>query len=285
MEKYKSPFFGTESLTSTSANHIANIAKEYYQSLEAELEATNFVKEEISIVGSLERTEVNKGTPNILSVVDDYLNKITAAKALIAWLREAIKLKNQWDKELNNYVSEEYAKLEQPTYVSKVTELDVLATWDIKDRERYLTLETECAVIGGYIHPSGAYSKSKKKLFDKLTKPVETSLQGRDTIIKYYTGIVSKEDVETKFFELQKRHRSVQAELNSLKTRLENEVSEKNDKISRDYMNALDEYKIKRDKLAESDKLYVQEERKKIEKLRIIIPPHHMDIYNIIRNK
>ena len=44
MEKYKSPFFGTEGLTSTSANHIANIAKEYYQSLEAELEATNFVK-------------------------------------------------------------------------------------------------------------------------------------------------------------------------------------------------------------------------------------------------
>ena len=285
MEKYKSPFFGTEGLTSTSANHIANIAKEYYQSLEAELEATNFVKEEISIVGSLERTEVNKGTPDILSVVDDYLNKITAAKALIAWLREAIKLKNQWDKELNNYVSDEYAKLEHPIYVSKVTDLDVLGTWDIKDRERYLTLETECAVIGGYIHPSGSYSKSKKNLFDKLTKPVETSLQGRDTIIKYYTGVVSKEDVETKFFELQKRHRSVQAELNSLKTRLENEVREENDRVSRDYMNALDEYKIKRDKLAESDKLYVQEERKKIEKLRIIIPPHHMEIYNIIRNK
>ena len=38
MEKYeiniRSPFFGEEGLTSTSANHIANIAKEYYQSLE-----------------------------------------------------------------------------------------------------------------------------------------------------------------------------------------------------------------------------------------------------------
>ena len=285
MEKYKSPFFGTEGLTSTSANHIANIAKEYYQSLEAELESINFVKEEISIVGSLERTEVNKGTPEILSVVDDYLNKITAAKALIAWLREAIKLKNKWNDELNNYMSKEYVDLEHPVCVSKVTDLDVLATWDIKDRERYLTLETECAVIGGYIHPSGAYSKSKKNLFSKLTKPVETSLQGRDTIIKYYTGVVSKEDVETKFFDLQKRHRSVQAELNSLKTRLENEVREENDKISRDYMNALDEYTIKRNKLAESDKLYVQEERKKIEKLRIIIPPHHMKIYNILKSK
>ena len=285
MDKYKSPFFGTEGLTSTSANHIANIAKEYYQSLEAELEATNFIKEEISIVGSLERTEVNKGTPDILFVVDDYLNKITAAKALIAWLREAIKLKNQWDKELNNYMSEAYVNLEQPSYKNKVSDLDILATWDIKDRERYLTLETECAVIGGYIHPSGAYSKSKKNLFDKLTKPVETYLQGRDTIIKYYTGIVSKELVETKFFELQKRHRSAQAELNSLKTRLENEVREENDKISRDYMKALEEYRIKKDELAESDKLYVQEERKKIEALRIVIPPHHIEIYNIIRNK
>ena len=50
-------------------------------------------------------------------------------------------------------------------------------------------------------------------------------------------------------------------------------------------MKALEEYRIKKDELAESDKLYVQEERKKIEALRIVIPPHHMEIYNIVRNK
>ena len=111
MEKYeiniRSPFFGEEGLTSTSANHIANIAKEYYQSLEAELDATNFIKEEIAIVGSIEKTETNTGTPDILNAVDENIKNIIAAKALIAWLREAIKLKNKLNTQLSHYVSDE----------------------------------------------------------------------------------------------------------------------------------------------------------------------------------
>lgn len=289
MENYeiniRSPFFGEEGLTSTSANHVANIAKEYYQSLETELEATSFIKEEIAIVGSLEKTEVNKGTPEILKVVDDYMNKIIAAKSLIAWLREAIKLKGTLLKQLSTYVSDEYRNLEYPTRPIQKTKEDILETWDVKDRERYLTLETECAVIGNYIHQRGSYSKAKKELFDKTVKPVETNIQGRDTIITYYSPIVDKDDVENKFFDLQKRHRSAQAELNSLKTRLENQVRELENENARNYMKALEEYKSKKDSLHEADKLYMEEQTKRIEKLKIVIPQHHRYIYDILMNK
>lgn len=282
MEKYTSPFFGTEGLTSTSANHVANIAKEYYESLETELAATNFVKEEISVVGSLDKTETNKATPDIMNVIDDYLTEITAAKSLIAWLREAIKTKTKYSKMLDTYRSEEYSNLKYPEHPYIRSHEEILESWDIKDRERYLTLEAECAVLGQYIHPKGAYAKAKKRLFDKAVKPVETTLQGRDTIITYYTPVVNKEEVESKFFALQKRHRAAQAELNGFKTRLEKEEKEERDRVSRDYMKALDEYKAESNRLIEADKLYVEEERKKIESLKIVIPPHHKAMYDLL---
>lgn len=289
MERYetniRSPFFGEYGLTSTSANHIANLAKEYYQSLEAELEAINFVKEEISIVGSMERTETNTGTPNILSTVDENIENIIAAKALIAWLREAIKIKDDLTTDISHYVSDEYMNLKYPEQPHVKTKEEILEDWDVKDRERYLTLETECAVIGKYIHKSGSYSKAKKQLFDKMVKPVETSLHGRDTIITYYTPLLTKEAVEEKFFELQKRHRAAQAELNALKSRLEKEELELKDKASREYMAALDEYNVKKRQLSEADKMYVEEQRKIVEKLKIVIPPYHQDIYKKLTEK
>lgn len=289
MEKYeiniRSPFFGEQGLTSTSANHIANLAKEYYQSLEAELDATNFVKEEIAIVGSMERTETNTGTPDILNKVDENIKNIIAAKALIAWLREAIKTKNDLTTELNHYVSDEYMNLKHPEQPHVKSKEEILEEWDIKDRERYLTLETECAVIGKYIHKSGPYSKAKTQLFDRIVKPVETSLHGRDTIITYYNPIFTKEVVEEKFFELQKRHRAAQAELNGLKSRLEAEEIALKDKASREYMAALDEYSVKKHQLGETDKMYVEEQRKIVEKLKIVIPPYHQEIYKKLTEK
>lgn len=282
MEKYASPFFGTEGLTSTSANHIANVAKEHYESLEEELAAINFVEEAISVVGTVDRTISVLGTPDILSKVDEYLAEISELKAFIAWIREAIKKKESLTKELSFYRSEEYANLNMPDRPIVRTKDEILSTWDVKDRERYLTLEAECAVIGKFIHPKGAYSKAKERLFKKLVTPIQTNENGRDTIITYYTPVVDKESVENKFFELQKKHRSAQAELNSLKSRLEKEETEEKDKLSREYMAALDAYNVEKQRLAEKDKLYVEEERKKIESLKIVIPPHHRELYERI---
>jgi hypothetical protein len=282
MEKYISPFFGTEGLTSTSANHIANVAKEHYESLEEELAAINFVEESISVVGTIDKTISVLGTPDILDKVESYLAEISELKAFIAWLREAIKKKESFTKELSFYRSEEYANLEMPMRPQVRTQDEILSGWDIKDRERYLTLEAECAVIGKFIHPKGAYAKAKERLFKKLVAPIQTNENGRDTIITYYKPVVSKEDVEFKFFELQKKHRSAQAELNSLKSRLAKEETEEKDRLSREYMAALDEYNAKKQKLAELDKLYVEEERKKIESLKIVIPPHHRALYERI---
>lgn len=279
MEKYKSPFFGTEGLTSTSANHIADVAKEHYESLEEELAAINFVEEAISVVGSVDKTVSVLGTPDVLDKINAYLAEIAELKALIAWVREAIKQKEDFGKTLGHYMSDEYMNLEQPERPRTRTQEEILAGWDVKDRERYLTLEAECAVIGKFIHPKGAYAKARERLFKKMVTPIQTNENGRDTIITYYTPVVTKESVENKFFELQKKHRAAQAELNGLKARLKKEETEEKDKLSREYMAALEVYKTEKERLAETDKLYVEEERKKIESLKIVIPAHHRALY------
>ena len=40
----RTAFFGEQGLTMTSANHVANLAKEFYEGLEAKLNATSFIE-------------------------------------------------------------------------------------------------------------------------------------------------------------------------------------------------------------------------------------------------
>lgn len=283
MEKYKSAFFGPEGLTSTSANHIANVAKEYYESFEKELNATSFIQEEISIVGTSERTVSKLGTPDLLPKVDSYIKEIYSAKSLIAWLREAIKRKKELSDELNFYRSDEYNELLAPSRPSTVCEQDIIEEMTIGERERYLSLETKCAVYGKYIHPGGAFDKAKDNMYDKISNPVEAKGNGRDTIITYFTPLHTKEEIKAKLFTMQNEHRSAQAELNSIKSDIEKKVKERNDIISRDYMAALDAFNTKKLELAEKDKQYVIEERKKIESLKIVIPERLRPIYEKIK--
>ena len=45
-------FFAENGLTSTSANHIANLAKEYVKAQEQELESVEFYNTYLTIIGS-----------------------------------------------------------------------------------------------------------------------------------------------------------------------------------------------------------------------------------------
>ena len=99
----KQQFFTTNksevALTATSANHISNLAKEAYERLEAKLENTSFIKETIQIIGSTAETTVKLSTAGLISLAPNVLEEIYEYKSLIAWLREAIKEKENLFKE------------------------------------------------------------------------------------------------------------------------------------------------------------------------------------------
>lgn len=81
-------------LTSTSANHVANVAKEMIRNLESELAAMTFFSIEVALIGSKSVNRLSGGVGDAdVAAVADRLYRIADAKSLIAWLREAIKAK------------------------------------------------------------------------------------------------------------------------------------------------------------------------------------------------
>ena len=79
-------------LTRTSANHLANMAKEAYQQEETTLTNISFVSTSIELLDSTCVKVIKKGkTLGDLLKFKDSLTKISKYKYLIAYLRESIK--------------------------------------------------------------------------------------------------------------------------------------------------------------------------------------------------
>jgi len=140
-EREEQSFFGDNGITSTSANHIANIAKEFVQQLQQENAAISFIDCKVSLMTSHESKPIAYGAkPEILQKIPDNLQKITEANSLIAWLREAIKAKVAEMEDVSSMEFEDFLKaenIESPVYPEKedygfVEFDDILATLLLK---------------------------------------------------------------------------------------------------------------------------------------------------------
>ena len=245
MEKDKI-FFGENGLTSTSANHIANLCKETYSDLECQIENLEFYDESVRLISCNDRQVLKKGI-NCLTYIPATLDRIAQLKSLIAWLREAIKAKERLMKEVQNSSYGDYGieVPDAPCSESPITESDVVATWNIKKRNRYYYLDTLCATIGQVIHPNGSFSNARKQMYNIINNPRTTSGSGRDMVIYERTASLDEKEVENTFMSLQNQYRKYQAELNSLKHEVEEAVT--NDKFTKDeaYRKANSEYRTR----------------------------------------
>lgn len=270
----KQQFFGEKGLTSTSANYIANLAKEAYEKLETKLNSTSFIRETITVIGSTAETNVKLSQKNLLTEATAILKEICEYKALIAWLREAIKEKDNLFKENETWQSEEYTKhiANRPMGEPYLSEKDIVESWTVKEQEEYLSLETICAVVGKYIHPNGPLSRAKTELSNKINHPVTTECYGRDTIIRRYYPEASEEEVNSLFFSLQKNHREYQARLNGIKHKIDMTLREDMRAKDEAYKQALQQYNNETEKLIVADRITREAKHKEIEALKIVIP-------------
>ena len=270
----KTQYFGEVGLTSTSANYICNLAKESYEKLESKLNATSFLEEYITIIGARAETRVSLASKELLNTAPVMLKEIYNLKSLIAWLREAIKEKENLFKANKLFESAEYTTLmaNRPVRKDYLTEQDVIESWTVKEQEEYLSLETKCAVIGKYIHPNGPLSRAKKDLSFRISHPIVTECSGRDTIVRRYQAVTTEEEVDALFFSLQNKHRELQAQLNGIKHKIEVALREDMQKKDEEYKLELEAYHAKLAELRESDKLTRIARDKEIEALKIIIP-------------
>ena len=278
-------------LTSTSANHIANLAKEYIQGVETQLNNICFFNVEVALVGSTGASIIQTGrTSEVLDDLQSLLEGVAQAKSLIAWLREGIKAKENLMKDLQTISLEDWykesgiAEPETPDYGHVLTEMEYYDSLPIKERNRYYQLETEAAVLGKYIHPDGHLSDARKELKDKLQHPHKVDGKGRDALIYTYTPTIDVVEVDNVFFELQKKHREVQAQLNAMKYSCEQAINESTNKVNTEYMAASQKYQAELKAVVGAFKTWKDEKSQEYSKLKIVVPNSLLGIYNTINS-
>lgn len=279
-------FFGPQGLTAASANHIADMAKENYQAIEKRFSLMDFHKRTVALIGSSEETVLSYGTSREqFAGIQEDLNEVVDLKRLIAYLREAIKAKEALAEEADNITSEKLDSLleNQPVKEPELTEREVMDSWTIKERNRFLSLETKCAVIGKFIHLDGDYSAARSMYMERMAAPKSVEENGRDTLVYTYYPNVDATEVEALFFSLQAEHRSAQAELNGMKHDIEQTIAK--DKAEKSGRWTAAHEKWAADVALAREELNRERERKskEVEALKIVIPDNLRQIYEKLR--
>ena len=290
-------FFENGFMTSTEAQNICNIAKEAVTNEHERLSAVSFYDTEIASIISPEAFIKTKISPNDISWISESLDKIGRYNALNAWLKEAIKAKEEAMDEVDIMdvttldFYEDYIKPVEPTIgYNSFDEEQVMSEWSADKLNRYYTLNSEAAVIGKYIHDSGAIAKARKDLVNKMANPSTVSGQGRETIVYKYIPSVNTEVVEGIYMSLLAKHRKLNAELNSLKAEIKETINKKNIEASIAFRDKHTEWEYK---ISEYYSLVKQRdakineykisEKERISKLKINVPSSLMDTYKEIK--
>ena len=280
-------FFGEQGLTSTSANHVANMAKELYQHLEEEIENLSLCNESIVLLGSTAMpTQYATGKDaDFLESLPEKLKTIAELKSLIAWLREAIKARKALTSELEDIGLEDWCHSQdieypqQPVMGHVLTENEYYGSLSIKERNAYYMLETKCAVIGKFIHENGRLSAERRKLTAVIQNPSILKENGRDTTIIHRVPSVTTEQVDKVFFELQAKHREYQAALNSIMHKCELAIEQSRLEVDTKYKADSAEYKAVYTELLGKFTEWKHQQAVALQKLKIIIPDNLKLIY------
>lgn len=277
--EFKSKFLGADGLTQTSANHIANIAKEMYEGIEAKMASIRLFNRDytLAINGQTYRVE-NESAKDELSSLAESIREVSALKSLIAWLREGIKAKaalstaDAEERYIESLVKEGREDLESPKIESDITFETVLASMGEDTIARYYALEAKCATLGKFIHPDGAFAKARKDFFEAVKNPNAVAGKGRDAEITTLSSSFTPEEVDGEFFAPQKTYRSLQAELNRLKADVDSALDEKN----RAY---LDSYRAKLKDVQAARQVVLLERSREVKALKIILPQGLKEIF------
>lgn len=289
-------FFKDGFLTSTEAQNICNVANEVIARLIEHINSVQFYNTSItSIVSSDNEVCAGTGTKSVAWIQDE-ITTIGKYNSLIAWLKEAIKNKNEAIDELSDIDIQDwseykyYPKPESPSRKASVTKEDVIRNLEAAELNKYFTLQSKAAAIGKFIHETGSVSKAKIMLTKVVAEPNKVCGAGRDTVIYRYTPSVKVDDVDNMFLSLMSEHRNLNAQLNFIKAKATEEANKQNIANEQEYQKARTAYsKEYNDWLDKTEDLqsrfnqYIITEKEKISKLKINVPKSLMETYKSIK--
>lgn len=297
-------FFGKSGYTSTSANYLANKAKEMVEGINAD--SIDFITTKVKSLNNGAETIVTRGLneAQLNTLVE---RQIIASKlnGLISWMREAIRAKESLllkceRKDFYDWMRDNYPDVDLNTFGAAIEENPVpedirltenewaMNNMSVKEINEYLFLLAACSKIGKFIHPNGEYSRARATALQKHGTSSVKDYQS-STVVYDYESSVPAEAIEKKFFEMQELHREYQKRLNAIKFNIDNEVQKLNDK----YTMMLDKYKetessnnnkINEKRLEYRSKFNEWKIKKldELRKMKIIIPNELKDIVDLI---
>lgn len=244
-------FFTTgKGITSTSASTIANFANEKRVAIEAALAKVHFYNVYKDMIGTNSSDKLVKtgyAEEKTKSLVD-LANKSAQLCALNAWLREAVKAKEQLLKEADKAMPDikspvQPHSVQYPSRLSRVeyfheilrievpskpqgktaTEEEIIAEFTPAEYAEFIGCNSKSAVYGQLAHSEGALNKARKELHEACEEPYVVE----NTLIEHRVPTVSTEVVNSVFTEFQKKQRSYNAEYNAWKNRIKKAVLER----------------------------------------------------------
>ena len=281
-------FFSTEGkgLTSTSANHIANLAKEMVRETEASLEGLTFYSTSVALIGNDSVNTLREGdTSETLGKIKAQLHTIAKANSLIAWLREAIKAKERLLKEVDDLTLNDFMKLQgikkpdMPTRGTALTEDEYYASLSVDERNRFYSLEALASVLGKAVHPAGVIANAREELNERLKNPKTIEGKGRDALLFFYTPTVKTSQVDEVYFAVQKEFREVQASLNAIKYDCLKAVKESEIEVQTKYADDYAKYQAEITRIQNEMSTYEKKRTREIGSFKIRIPDSLVDIY------
>lgn len=289
-------FFKDGFLTSTEAQNICNVANEVIARLAESINSVQFYNTSItSIMSSDNEVCAGRGTTDI-AWIQDAIIKIGKYNSLIAWLKEAIKNKEEAIGEISSMSLQEWSEFKYypdpmlPSRKATVTKEDVIRNLEATELNKYFTLQSKAAAIGKFIHETGSISRAKIMLNKVVAEPSKVNGAGRDTVIYKYTPSVKVDDVDNMFLSLMSEHRNLNAQLNSIKADAIEEANKQNIANEQEYQKARTAYsKEYNDWLDKTEDLqsrfnqYIITEKEKISRLKINVPDSLMETYKSIK--
>lgn len=205
----------TKGLTSTEANHIANITKELVKGIESGV--INLGLEKTFLVQS-DNSKLQLNSPKVNSNIEADVLRIGELYSLSAWLKNAIKFK---ETKMDNLRRESFIfddsnfKLESPNVTPLDTTFETyLNSLNTKVLNEYFTNEAKAAHIGKFVHNFDSVREGFKS-----HKPFQIEQTAHGTLIYENVLVYDEEELLKVFFNLQKEHREAESKVNFIKAK------------------------------------------------------------------
>ena len=291
MRKLDMVFFGNKGISATSARYVCDLAKDLIRVDEVNLKEMSFCHRESSLP-KLGKSRLDLGyDESDLMQVESRLERIVRFKRLMAWLREAIKERDNYYDYIAEEISEENLlaaigekEIAKPRREGELTQGEYLEKLSRSERTRIYNLQTRAAVLGKAVNENGYLSAARNELIHVMRHPCVINRQGySDPEAISREPSVSLEQVDTIFFQIVKLQREAQKELNSVMHKVNDAIRYENVHREEAFATAMADYRAALKQQKAKIEAWRKKELHRISNLKIVIPDSLTDVYDEVQ--